>query len=559
MRKAIAAAVLLIAVRAFADLDGSYVLPADHAAIDYAKEPVTDRIVALQQRISSGQVKLEFDGAHGYLRAVLHALDVPVSSQVLVFSKTSFQAPKIAPRTPRALYFNDDMSIGWVPGGDVVEIAAVDPRQGVIFYTLDQEKTAKPSIDRRGECLQCHASGGTLGVPGLVVRSVFPERSGMPLFHAGGFVTDHRSPLAERWGGWYVTGTHGTARHMGNVTADDKDHPDILDRERGANVTDLAGRFDTGAYMSPSSDIVALMVLEHQTRMTNLLTRVGWEARLATHDQRAINQALGEPIDRMGESATRRINNAVESMLKYMLFTDEAKLEAPVKGNTGFAGEFAARGPRDHAGRSLRDFDLERRLFRYPLSFWSTRRLSRAAAGGARPRVPPAVGDFERAGQQSRLRAPDSGRPRGGAGNPAGHEGRAPRLLVSEHGPLGLVLRLGWDSLRSKAYDSLQSPPGSGSMLSANSVSSSASSQGWKRQAMFREAFGEHRRFPTRHRRAGLDWHMHSAPPALAPSCRTCAASELPTNRAKKALMKTPQIPATLPLSSITSTWMPLT
>ena len=369
MRKCLALAGLLLSARAFADLDGSYVLPTEHAAIAYDKAPVSERIAALQQKLASGDVRLDFDDAHGYLAAVLRALAVPVSSQVLVFSKTSFQAPKISPRTPRALYFSDDMSVGWVPGGDVVEIAAVDPHQGVIFYTLDQEKVAKPRFDRRGECLQCHASGGTLGVPGLVVRSVYPERSGMPLFHAGGFVTDHRSPLSERWGGWYVTGTHGSARHMGNVTAADKEHPDQLDREQGANLTELKDRIDTGVYLSPHSDLVALMVLEHQTRMTNLITRVGWEARLAIHDQRAINQALGEPLDQMGESATRRIHNAVEAMLKYMLFTDEAKLEAPVKGTSAFAREFAAQGPRDHAGRSLRDLDLDRRLFRYPLSF----------------------------------------------------------------------------------------------------------------------------------------------------------------------------------------------
>jgi hypothetical protein len=179
----------------------------------------------------------------------------------------------------RALYFTDDVSVGRVPGGDVVEIASVDPRQGVVFYTMDQESGPKPRIDRRDECLQCHASGGTLGVPGLMVRSVFVERSGMPLFNAGGFVTDHRSPLSQRWGGWYVTGTHGSQRHMGNVFVEDRDHPDVLDREKGANVTDLHGRIDIERYLAPSSDIVALMVLEHQTRMTNLITRVGWEVR----------------------------------------------------------------------------------------------------------------------------------------------------------------------------------------------------------------------------------------------------------------------------------------
>jgi hypothetical protein len=369
IRKAFVVLAAAAAAWAYADFDGSYIVPRDHAAIQYDTAPVADRAAALQQKLRDAKSKLPFTDAHGYLEAVLKALDVPVSSQVLVFSKTSFQAPRISPRMPRALYFNDDTFVGWVPGGDVVEVASVDPRQGVIFYTMDQDAGPKPRLDRRDECLQCHAAGGTLGVPGLVVRSVFVERSGMPLFHAGGFVTDHRSPLSQRWGGWYVTGTHGSARHMGNVFAEDRDHPDDLDRESGANVTDLKGRIDPGMYAAPSSDIVALMTLEHQTRMTNLITRAGWETRMAVSEQQAINQALHEPADKLSESARHRIDNAAESILKYMLFTDEALLDAPVKGTSTFAADFSARGPRDHQGRSLRDFDLTRRMFRYPCSF----------------------------------------------------------------------------------------------------------------------------------------------------------------------------------------------
>jgi hypothetical protein len=369
MRKAAIGIALLAGARLLAQLEGSYVLPSDHGALRYSSAPLEDRVTRLRKGIAAGHVRLEFDERQGYLRSLLKALEVPVESQVLVFSKTSFQAPRIGPRTPRALYFNDDVSVGWVPGGDVVEIAAQDPRQGTIFYTLDQEKTPQPRVDRRDECLQCHASGGTLGVPGLVVRSIFPERSGMPLFHAGGFVTDHRSPLRERWGGWYVTGSHGAQNHMGNVFAEDRDHPDRIDRAAGANLASLAGRFDTGAYLSPHSDIVALMTLEHQTRMSNLLTRVGWETRMALHDQKAINRALGEPEDAIGESARRRIHNAAEALVKYMLFADEAPLEGPVKGTSGFAAAFSTRGPRDRRGRSLRDFDMAGRMFRYPCSY----------------------------------------------------------------------------------------------------------------------------------------------------------------------------------------------
>ena len=370
MYKRISLFLLALAALLKADLSGSFLLPLDHDAIQYAKAPVDDPVARLAQKVARGQVKLDFDeDGFGYLRSMLKALDLNIDSQVLVFSKTSFQAPRIAARTPRALYFNDQMSLGFVRGGDVLELAAIDPKQGVIFYTLDQEKTLRPRFERRDQCLQCHQSGGTLGVPGLVVRSVFPERSGMPLFHAGTFVSDHRSPLKERWGGWYVSGTHGSAHHMGNAIVPDPDKPDQLEIENTQNQTDLRFKFDPGAYLAPTSDIVALLVLEHQTRMSNLITRVGYETRLALHSQTAMNQARNEPLNTMSDSTKRRIDLAAEELVKYLLFEDETPLTAPVKGVSNFTRTFAERGPRDRKNRSLRDFDLDKRIFRYPLSY----------------------------------------------------------------------------------------------------------------------------------------------------------------------------------------------
>ncbi|MBI4903088.1 MAG: hypothetical protein HY820_05595 [Acidobacteria bacterium] len=364
------AAIAFGATFAYAELSGSYLVPLDHEAIRYAKTPVTDPIARLAQKVASGEVKLEFeDNGYGYLRSMLMALDLNVDSQVLVFSKTSFQAPRIGARTPRALYFNDSMSLGIVRGGDVLELAAVDPKQGVIFYSLDQERVDKPRFERRDTCLQCHQSGGTLGVPGIVVRSVYPEPSGMPIFNAGTYVSDHRSPLKERWGGWYVTGTHGDARHMGNAVVRDRDKPDQLEPDGTQNLTDLGRKFDTGAYLSPYSDIVALLTLEHQTHMTNLITRVNYETRMALHYQEGINKAFRQPDSTFSDSTKRRIDSAVEEMVTYMLFAEEIQLQAPVKGATTFAQTFARRGPRDRKGRSLRDFDLKTRIFKYPLTY----------------------------------------------------------------------------------------------------------------------------------------------------------------------------------------------
>src|ERR1041384_2061263 len=300
---------LLAAGWAFAGLSGSTLLPLDHEAIQYYKAPVDDPVARLGQKIARGEVKLEFEGnGMGHLRSLLKHLGLNIDSQVLVFSKTSFQAPRIFPRMPRALYFGDNVSVGWVRGGDVLELAALDPKQGIIFYTLDIDDVAKPRFDRRDACLQCHQSGGTLGVPGIVIRPVFPERSGMPLFHAGTFVTDHRSPMKEPWGGWYVSGKHGSDSHMGNAVVGDRDKPDQLEGEGTQNLTSPARKFDTGAYLSPHSDIVALMALEHQTHMTNLITRVGWETRMALRYQADMNKIFNQPAETPSDSTRRRID-----------------------------------------------------------------------------------------------------------------------------------------------------------------------------------------------------------------------------------------------------------
>jgi hypothetical protein len=353
-----------------AELSSSYLVPLDHPAIRYSTDSTNDPVARLAQRLARGEAKLDFepDGT-GHLRSVLKLLGVNIDSQVVVFSKTSFQAPRISPRMPRAIYFADAVSVGWVRGGEVLELASLDPRQGVIFYTLDIDDVSKPQFRRRDVCLQCHQSGGTLGVPGLVVRSVYPDPSGMPLFGAGTFITDHRSPMKERWGGWYVSGTHGSDVHMGNATVPDPDKPNQLETEGTQNLTSLARKFDTGAYLSPHSDIVALMTLEHQTHMTNLITRVGWETRTALQEQATMNKALERPIDTVSDSTKRRIDSAVEEMLQYMLFVDEAPVKDRIQGVSTFSRTFPQRGPRDKLGRSLRDFDLKTRLFKFPLSY----------------------------------------------------------------------------------------------------------------------------------------------------------------------------------------------
>ncbi|QDU91340.1 hypothetical protein Pla175_47610 [Pirellulimonas nuda] len=342
----------------------------DRAPIFYDTTPTNDPVALLQAQLDAGERELRYEPEHGYLRSALEALGVRDSSQVLVNSKTSFQLQKISPRRPRALYFDDRTHVGWVQGGDVIEVMATDPVQGEVFYTLAQKQRLRPRFVRdRGQCIICHASSRTQGVPGGLVRSVFVDAGGQPRYGSGTFNVDHRSPFSQRWGGWYVTGTHGAMRHMGNVVAADPDRPDELDREAGANVTDLAGRVDTAPYLTPHSDIVALMVLEHQTQMQNHITFAGYDCRSATHYDGVMSEALERPADYVSESTLRRAASAGDRLLRYLLFADEFPLEAPVEGTSSFAEDFQARGPRDSKGRSLRDLDLRTRMFRHPCSY----------------------------------------------------------------------------------------------------------------------------------------------------------------------------------------------
>ncbi len=330
-------------------------IPFDHPAIQYADRAADDPIARLQKRLNSSDAKLEYHPRWGYLPGILKTLGIEVDSQILVFSKTSSQVSLISPASPRAIYFNDSVSVGYVQNGRALEFSALDPRLGAIFYTLDVDKTDRPTFTRQYmSCLQCHMSPATLNVPGIVISSVNPADEDSPYGRSGAFAADHRIPLEARWGGWFVTGQHGKIHHRGNVPVDYS--PYQRQPAKSQNLTTLDEQLDTSAYLAPSSDIVALMTIEHQTRMTNLITRIGWETRVAVAERK------------LKEFAPRLQSN-VDELVTYMLFADEEPLSEPVQGNSTFTKSFQQRGPRDHLGRSLRDFDLRQRLFRYPLSY----------------------------------------------------------------------------------------------------------------------------------------------------------------------------------------------
>ena len=308
-------------------------IPFGDAPINYRSQDLHDPVANLQKRLDRGEVKLKYEAGQSYLRSVLELLKIPVNSQTLVYSKTSFQYPKISPDKPRALYFNDDVYVGRVHDGMALEFVSFDPTQGAIFYILDEHKADKPRFERANlDCIQCHVSNvQTKGVPGVMVRSLSTGPAGTQVGGTPAYVSGHESPLAQRWGGWYVTGDIPQT-HMGKASPP-----------------------DTSFYLTGTSDVVAHLVLDHQTQMHNLITQTNYQARLALYS--------GAP------AAKQQMERSAEQLVRYLLFAKEAKLEGPVEGGSGYAEEFASKGPRDPRGRSLRDFDLRTRIFRYPCSY----------------------------------------------------------------------------------------------------------------------------------------------------------------------------------------------
>jgi hypothetical protein len=345
-------AVAVIAVASFA-----IAVAAIQEAPPTSSTDSTDPISELQQQLDQRNSPLEFDGERfGYLTGLLGRLGINVDSQVLVFSKTSLQYDHISPQTPRAIYFNDNTFVAFVPGAPLVELAAVDPRRGLAFYTLEANRGERPRFSRGTICGQCHAVVNEFAL-GLMVTSSPTGPDGTPMFVGGKELfntTDHRTPFDQRWGGWYVTGTHGSQHHLGNAILFDP--AGSAQSESTQNVTSLDGRFDTTVYPASTSDIVALMTLEHQTHMTNVMISVSAQSRQLQEGRNP--RATKEHLDR-----------SIDDLVEYMFFADEAPLREPVKGVSTFTITFPQRGPRDQRGRSLRDFDLHTRLFRYPLSY----------------------------------------------------------------------------------------------------------------------------------------------------------------------------------------------
>jgi hypothetical protein len=340
--------------------------------INYSKSQPNDVITRLEKKIASGKIKFSGDDK-AIARAVLHELQIPEESQIVVFSKTSFQRKHIEPSHPRALYFSDSCYVGWVPGG-LMEVAAIDPQLGPVFYSFDPHtpvaKNSKTFV-RDSDCLTCHAGSFTGSNPGVFARSVFPDDTGEPLLRHGSETVDYRTPFDHRWGGWYVTGQHGTATHRGNVFASERGDELVVDFQKGANVTNLSKFFDTGSYLRNDSDIVALMVFEHQLAMHNAIAQAGFRARRMMDYQQKLQHDLKEPVtdEPTFDSVKSVFASAARDVVDALLFKDEATLPDGIKGSDDFQRAFKANAKSVKDVGSLKDFSLRGHLFQNRCSY----------------------------------------------------------------------------------------------------------------------------------------------------------------------------------------------
>ncbi len=308
------------------------------------------------------------------LDELLEKLEVPAESQVLVFSKTSAQNSRIAPETPRAIYFSDDLYLGWVQGGEI-EAASFDPRIGMVFHLIkltEREPGTPPALVRERSCLNCHAGSSNHDLPGLMVRSVYPTATGLPLFEAGTFHTRQNSPIEERWGGWYVTGSVEQREHLGNALAQAAPGGPGVELQRLAEgrVLKLDELFGCEPYPGGGqSDVVALMTLEHQVGVHNLLVEANLTTQATLHRHTEMQKAFGEPVDApLSETNERILQRLATKVLKEMLYVEEVPLPGGIEGTGSFQTAFEGGRKKSAGGRSLRDFRLYERLMKYRCS-----------------------------------------------------------------------------------------------------------------------------------------------------------------------------------------------
>lgn len=326
----------------------------------YSDTESGDKLAVLAARIAKGDDAWGSASGLQRLEYVLKYLEVPVESQVLVFSKTSLQNRLIGPKNPRSLFFSENAYVGYAQGGEI-EAIVHDAVLGPVFYLIHQGVDGGMRIERdTSDCMSCHATSRTENVPGMLIRSVYPGEDGQPILNLGTHDVTHETPLEQRWGGWYVTGKSALP-HLGNRVFSEDGNLEPAN----ASFSDVASFFDPSGYMRPTSDIVALLVLEHQVKMHSLFNAATLNYRRSAHFMRI----LDNDANLSDGSAGRIAESWSDDIVECLFFKDEADLGDGVEGDPAFQRAFVKRFPMTAEGDSLAEFRLYGRIFKNRCSY----------------------------------------------------------------------------------------------------------------------------------------------------------------------------------------------
>lgn len=332
---------------------------------NYLKREGTDAMSVLIRQAAEGAHSFGTETGLPLLEKLLHDLDVPVSSQVVLFSRTSLQKDLVSPENPRAIYFDDNIYLAWMPGGKI-EVNSFDPDAGGLFYF--EEPPEKPGDEvgfiRFARCMGCHGGSATNFLPGPLGRSHYTSETGRRLRGVPSHErTSHKVPFKERWGGYFVTGAPAGLEHMGNSFAIGSGRTVAINVTAHAVKENLEEFFDPTKLLRTDSDILPLMLFDHQIEGHALLVEARYRERITQY--RAEQNEGKAPAWTLEET-----KEFFDKFVRYLLFADEVSLAGtPVAGSPDFKQDFLAKKRTDAEGHSLRDFDLESRLFRNRLSY----------------------------------------------------------------------------------------------------------------------------------------------------------------------------------------------
>lgn len=322
---------------------------------DYLDWKPRDRFAQIKDRIQQGEVKIDTSSDKAFLKSMLDALSIPVSSQIMVFSASSLQSEIINPRNPRALYFNEDTYIGWVPGG-LIEIIAADPEMGPMFYVYDRLRPGGPvpNVQRSTKCMNCHAGNATRRLPGLIAESLLVSQAGSSLETFRRDVQGHQIPLESRFGGWHLTGGHNIPNHRANVMGIPRNGKNEIVPVEPGQYSDLS------LHLLPTSDILPNLIHEHQLGFENRLVYAIYTVRQLKHENKGF----------MGAAAKAEIEERAEELARYITFADEAKFPTKgISGDTAYAEDFLRDRKATKTGISLKDLDMKTRIFKHRCSY----------------------------------------------------------------------------------------------------------------------------------------------------------------------------------------------